>query len=268
MHESSIAWHKKVFFVRLLHLTIGPVTSAASLQAFPYGNTTQDERQSLPCRGYIRPVTSICNYECVSQSQMLPVSTVLVVRICDTQAGSMRLTKYPSFLVSTALLAEIENESSPVSAPCRPNTVVQNEECHYPGAGIDRSDWALPTLQTDEYLTNRIVEFKSWKCCSNQPTSEKWIPNRWKGTTMFCLEVPWKTQFITIEATSLIKGLRIYWDASNISRSWKPQPQHISAENLLPTFTVPRMRPKCTNSITHRASSKYPASGMYVAICL
>lgn len=96
MHESSIAWHKKVFFVRLLHLTIGPVTSAASLQAFPYGNTTQDERQSLLWRGYIRPVTSICNYECVSQSQMLPVSTVLVLRICDTQAGSMRLTKYPS----------------------------------------------------------------------------------------------------------------------------------------------------------------------------
>ena len=97
MHESSIAWHKKVFFVRLLHLSIGPVTSAASLQAFPYGNTTQDERQSL--KGYIRPVTSICNYECVSQSQMLPVSTVLVVRICDTQAGSMRLIKYPSFSI-------------------------------------------------------------------------------------------------------------------------------------------------------------------------
>ena len=124
-------------------------------------------------------------------------------------------------VVSTALLAEIENESSPVSAPCRPNTVVQNEECHYPGAGIDQSDWALPTLQTDEYLTNRIVKFKSWKCCSKQPTSEKWNPNKWKGTVMFCLEVPWKTQFITIEATSLIKNLRIYWDASNISRSWK-----------------------------------------------
>lgn len=186
MHESSIAWHKKVFFVRLLHLTIGPVTSAASLQAFPYGNTTQDERQSLLWRGYIRPVTSICNYECVSQSQMLPVSTVLVLRICDTQAGSMRLTKYPSCCIHCPPGRNRKRIESGFS-PMPPKHCCTKRRVSLSWAGIDRSDWALPTLQTDEYLTNRIVEFKSWKCCSNQPTSEKWIPNKWKGTIMFCL---------------------------------------------------------------------------------